>query len=166
MRKWTVAGALIENTDGLLLVRNDRPTGVTDWSTPGGVIDEADASVLDGLAREVQEETGLRVEAWDGLVYSVHAEAPDMGWHMRCEVHLVAEYSGEFAFTDPDGIVVDAAFVPREECAEHLAAARPWVREPLVAWLTVPWALGTVREFHYRVTGSSPADLHIARIAP
>ena len=150
--------------EGLLLVRNERPTGATDWSTPGGVIDEDDASVLAGLEREVTEETGLRVDAWAGHVYSVRAEAPDMEWVMHCEVHLAAAYSGEFTFTDPDRIVVGAEFIAPTACADYLAAARRWVREPLVAWLDEQWEPGEVREFHYRVLGSGPEDFDVVRL--
>src|SRR5690606_19299374 len=74
MKEWRVAGALLEPTDlagHLLLVRNQRRGGHTDWSTPGGVIDDTDADVLAGLTREVQEETGLRVTAWEGPLYEV-----------------------------------------------------------------------------------------------
>ena len=38
--------------------------------------------------------------------------APDMGWRMRCEVHLAVAFDGELHVDDPDGIVVEAAFVP------------------------------------------------------
>ena len=56
LSEFTVAGALVESPDGLLLVRNQRRNGATDWSTPGGVIDATDASLRAGLAREVEEE--------------------------------------------------------------------------------------------------------------
>ena len=58
MRAWLVGGAIVEGPDGLLLVRNRRRNGALDWSPPGGVID-AGESVLEGLTREVEEETGL-----------------------------------------------------------------------------------------------------------
>ena len=58
-REWTVAGALLETDAGLLMVRNVRRGGFEDWSTPGGVVDADDASLLAGLEREVFEETGL-----------------------------------------------------------------------------------------------------------
>ena len=107
----TVAGAVIERDGGLLLVKNRRRNGAHDWSTPGGVIDPTDASILEGLAREVEEETGLVVHAWEGPLYSVTAVAIEMGWSMHCEVHRAVEFSGELRVDDPDGIVVDAAFV-------------------------------------------------------
>ena len=79
MHEWQVAGALVESDGRLLLVRNQRRGGFEDWSTPGGVIDATDASVLAGLTREVEEETGLVVREWEGPLYEVTAVAVDLG---------------------------------------------------------------------------------------
>src|SRR3954453_142043 len=127
--EFTVAGALVESPEGLLLVRNVRRNGRTDWSTPGGVIDPTDATLRDGLAREVQEETGLRVTAWEGPLYEVRAVAHEMGWIMRCEVHRALAFDGVLVVDDPDGIVVEATFAQAESCSEFLALCAPWVRE-------------------------------------
>ena len=62
-----------------------------------------------------------------------------MGWRMRCEVHLAVAFEGELRVDDPDGIVVEAAFVPPRECDDRLASCAPWVREPLCAWLRERW---------------------------
>jgi 8-oxo-dGTP diphosphatase len=160
---WTVAGGLVETPDGVLLVRNVRRGGFEDWSTPGGVIDDEDTSLLAGLTREVEEETGLRVAQWSGPLYEVQAVAPDMGWHMRCEVHLAVAFAGDLRVDDPDGIVVEAAFVPAGECIDRLASCAPWVREPLCAWLSERWAAGGNRQFSYEVRGTSRDALHVVR---
>ena len=62
----TVAGAVIERDGGLLLVKNRRRNGAHDWSTPGGVVDPTDASILRRARREVEEETGLVVHVVGG----------------------------------------------------------------------------------------------------
>src|SRR3954451_23154253 len=120
LAEWTVAGALVECAEGLLLVRTERRGGRTDWSTPGGVIDDTDESIRHGLAREVEEETGLVVTAWEGPLYQVTAVAIEMGWQMHCEVHRAVEFGGELRIDDPDGIVVDAAFVTPDLVDRHL----------------------------------------------
>ena len=67
-----------ERDGGLLLVKNRRRNGACDWSTPGGVVDPTDESILHGLAREVEEETGLVVRSWEGPLYEVTAVAVEM----------------------------------------------------------------------------------------
>jgi 8-oxo-dGTP pyrophosphatase MutT (NUDIX family) len=163
LREWRVAGGLVERDDGVLLVRNQRRGGSEDWSTPGGVIDDDDASVLSGLTREVAEETGLLVSEWSAPLYDVHALAPDMGWRMHCAVHLALSFTGELRVCDPDGIVVEATFVPARDCTARLADTAPWVREPLAAWLSERWSPGDGPEFRYEVHGTARGSLHVVR---
>ncbi len=163
MREWLVAGALVELDDALLLVRNERRGGYSDWSTPGGVIDASDGSVLDGLTREVEEETGLRVSAWEGPLYEVRAVAPDMGWRLRAEVYRAVAFEGRVRVADPDGIVVEAEFVDLTTCAERLASGATWVREPLAEWIAERWGPEAVRAYGYDVRGTRREDLAVVR---
>ena len=169
MKEWTVAGGIVLDGDSLLLVQNQRRNGALDWSPPGGVIEVHEGeSLLDGLTREVEEETGLRVTAWLGPLYEVHADAPDLGWRLRAEVHLAVDYEGDVHVDDPDGIVVAAAFVPLAAAHEHLTGCHPWVREPLVAWLLERWAAEdpavAVRQFGYRVDGADVRTITVTRL--
>jgi 8-oxo-dGTP diphosphatase len=166
VRNWTVAGGLVESDAGLLLVQNRRRNGSFDWSPPGGVIEVAEGeSVVDGLTREVEEETGLRVTEWVGPLYEVQADAPDLGWSLSASVYLAVAYEGELAVDDPDGIVVDACFVPVDDCAAHLAQCHQWVREPLAEWLASRWSHTETREpFGYRVDGADVASLIVTRL--
>lgn len=160
MRAWLVGGAIVEGPGGLLLVRNRRRNGALDWSPPGGVID-AGESVIEGLTREVAEETGLTVSAWSGPAYEIEADAPDLGWTLRVEVHIATEVSGELTVDDPDGIVVDARYVAGIDCADHLVDAHPWVREPLADWLHERW--DGSRRFGYRIGGTDLTSLRVVR---
>jgi 8-oxo-dGTP diphosphatase len=155
-----VAGAVIEGPEGLLLVQNRRRNGSLDWSPPGGVID-AGETALEGLSREVTEETGLVVADWVGPIYDIEVVAPGLGWHLRVESFLAVGFTGDLVVDDPDGIVVDARFVAREECATHLSSAHPWVADPLDEWLTSPW--DGRRSFGYDVVGSDMAGLAVNR---
>lgn len=157
----TVAGAVIERDGGLLLVKNRRRDGAHDWSTPGGVVDPTDATLVAGLAREVAEETGLQVQAWEGPLYEVVAVAGDMGWELRCEVYRAVEWSGEIIVDDPDGIVVDASFVEPGHVADLLAECFEWVADPLRAWLADRWTPSDRRRFRYEVRGTSLSDLRV-----
>ena len=163
-RPFQVGGALIIDDGALLLVKNRRRNGSHDWTPPGGVIElERDESILDGLAREVLEETGLRVLSWQGPLYQVEATSETMGFQMAVEVWLATEFEGEVTIgNDPDGIVVDAAWVPVLECAPHLADGHLWVREPLGEWLVEQWA--ELRRYRYRVTGTGLSDAIAERV--
>lgn len=184
MRDWFVGGAVIEAqtlapgaataaapggdvpTDpvpsgAMLLVENLRHNGTSDWTTPGGVIDEGEF-VVDGLTREVREETGLEVLEWSGLLYEIVAEAPGLGWRLHVEVHRALAVSGDLQIGhDPDGIVIAADWVGPTVCAERLHGAHPWVREPLLEWMTERFDVPRV--FHFDVAGDHPSDVSVTR---
>ena len=152
--EWTVAGAVLEHDDGLLLVCNQRRNGSLDWSTPGGVIDATDANVLAGLTREVEEETGLVVREWEGPLYEVTAVAVDLGWVMHCEVHRAVAFEGELRVEDPDGIVVDAAFVPATESARGSTTASTGCASRSPSGWPSGGSRPQRRGFHYDVRGT------------
>lgn len=164
MRKWTVAGGIVEGPDGVLLVRNERRGGAHDWSPPGGVIDAEDDDVVSGLTREVLEETGIRVTAWEGPVYEVSAVAPDMGWLLRAHIYVATEFDGSLAVDDPDGIVVEALFAGRQRCTELMEGCHQWVREPLTEWLDSRWGAVSHREYRYEVRGTDPRSVRVERL--
>jgi len=158
-----VAAGIIEGDDGLLLVKNKRRQGTHDWTTPGGVVDASDASLVAGLTREVAEETGLLVDEWEGPLYEVEAHHPGMGWTLRAVVFRAVDWSGELRLEDPDGIVVEAAFVPAERCADRLAECHLWVGEPLGAWLAERWGADVPRAFAYDLDGHDLATIRAVR---
>jgi 8-oxo-dGTP diphosphatase len=171
IKEWTVAGGLVLGDEGLLLVRNRRRSGAHDWSPPGGVIEQGEAIVA-GLTREVAEETGVEVLDWHGPIYEVVVEAPDLGWRLRVEAHVARRFQGELHVDDPDGIVVEAAWVDPAICVRHLEQGHPWVREPVCAWLDEIGGLGGLdgldawspRTFRYHVAGSDPATLVVTAL--
>ena len=163
MKRWVVASGIVERDGQVLLVQNRRRDGQLDWSPPGGVVEVADGeSVVDGLTREVEEETGLRVTAWEGPVYEVDAEALDMGWHLRVEVHVALAYEGELAPDDPDKIVVDAQFFAIDALGDAVASTWLPTHEPLLSWLGERWTES--RMFRYRVEGPDRATMNIVRL--
>ncbi len=150
LRHWQVAGGVVADERGLLLVENLRRNGEVDWSTPGGVVDPGESTVQ-GLTREVHEETGLSVASWTGPIYRVEVIAPDAGFFLRVEAHRAAAFTGAVTVDDPDGIVVSAEFVDIGTARNRLLGASPWVVEPLLAHLED--GVGDGRVFRYLVEG-------------
>jgi 8-oxo-dGTP diphosphatase len=161
MRDWLVGGAVMEGPEGLLLVHNRRRDGRRDWSPPGGVIDPGE-TVVEGLTREVREETGLQVTEWAGPLYEIEADAPDMGWRLRVEAWRAVTWEGELTIDDPDGIVVDARWVAVDECALHLEGCSPWVADPVHEWLAGRW--DGSRRYGYRIVGADQSSLEVTRV--
>jgi 8-oxo-dGTP diphosphatase len=163
MRQWKVAGGLITNDDGLLLVANRRRDGRIDWSTPGGVVDEGETS-LGALSREVQEETGLAVASWARLCWTTEVHFVDLEMHLEVEVHLAERYGGTLIIDDPDGIVVEATFLDAASVDTRLDTSPRWVAEPMRHWMSEPWS--DSRHFEYRALGRSPAEMSAERVRP
>lgn len=161
VRAWTVAGGLIEQDGHLLLVQNRRRDGSLDWTTPGGVVDPGE-ELIEALQREVEEETGLSVSTWEGPLWLVEADAPDLGWTLRVEVHRAVAFAGDLAVDDPDGIVVDAAWLDLDGCHECLETAWVPAREPMLAWLGERWH--APRTFRYRIHGTRRDGASVVRL--
>ncbi|OSP54156.1 NUDIX domain-containing protein [Pseudoruegeria sp. SK021] len=96
---------------GRLLLVNAYPGAQSDlWCAPGGGV-EAGASLADNLAREVFEETGLRIAA-GGLCHVAQFHNPETGFH-QVELYFLARLlTGDLDpdWGDPAGIVTRRQF--------------------------------------------------------
>jgi hypothetical protein len=82
---------------------------------------------------------------------------------MRCEVHRAVDYEGEVRVADPDGIVVEAAFVTAADAVTMIERCHPWVGEPIAEWLAEQWGPESVRRYSYEVRGTARAELEVTR---
>jgi ADP-ribose pyrophosphatase YjhB (NUDIX family) len=67
---------LIDDSGHLLLIKRTRSGQAPYWTTPGGGVEDTDASVVDGLYRELAEELGAKAEcASQVFLFSTHSDA-------------------------------------------------------------------------------------------
>lgn len=109
------ARAVILQDNRLLIVNAYPPGGTELWCAPGGGV-EPHSSLPDNLAREVFEETGLRVAVGAPCLINEFHD-PQRGFHQvdlyfRCEI-LTGVL--DEAWVDPEAIVTRRRFVTREE---------------------------------------------------
>lgn len=127
------ARALILRENRLLLVNAYPGTGSDLWCAPGGGV-EAGTSLPENLAREVHEETGLRVAVGaPALVNEFHD--PKSGFHQvdiffRCTI-VQGEIDSDWR--DPEGVVSRRAFFARSALDGGLIRFKP-DSLPRAAW--------------------------------
>jgi 8-oxo-dGTP diphosphatase len=85
-------GAVVVHQGRVLLVQRGREPLKGKWSLPGGML-ELGESLTQGVAREVQEETGLDVEAIEliELIDRIHKESGPSGERVRYH-YVIADY--------------------------------------------------------------------------
>ena len=132
MREVQIVAAIVRREGEILMVRQAGPGEEPHWSIPGGRV-EAGESPAQALARELEEETGLTLIDAGALAYSVRRADPTEECVYSISTWEVAAWAGKLRPSDPDGFVLEAAWVPVGEAVERLARV-PWL-EPLASFL-------------------------------
>lgn len=129
MKRIHVAAAVIRGADGRVLIAKrpqDKHQGGL-WEFPGGKVEEGEAVEL-ALARELEEELGIRVGAARPLI-QVHHDYPDK--QVLLDVWEVSAFTGE-----PHGAEGQAlAWVTERELLEY---EFPAANQPIVAAARLP----------------------------
>jgi ADP-ribose pyrophosphatase YjhB (NUDIX family) len=118
-------GAVVIDQGRVLLVQRGREPLKGKWSLPGGML-ELGESLMDGVTREVEEETGLKVEPLElvELLDRVHRETGPTGERVRYH-YVIADYLCRLvggtlvAASDADAV----RWVERAEWNSHSALA-------------------------------------------
>jgi ADP-ribose pyrophosphatase YjhB (NUDIX family) len=112
-------GAVVVDHGRVLLVRRGREPLKGQWSLPGGLL-EVGESLIAGVSREVEEETGLNVEPLEliELLDRIHREGERIRYHYVIADYLCRVVGGELkAASDADAV----RWVERAEWNSHSA---------------------------------------------
>lgn len=101
------------------MVRQAGPDEEPYWTVPGGAAEPGEF-VTDALVREVREETGLTVLDLGAPAFAAEVDDRRDGWFATVWTWDIARWEGELAVNDPDGLVLDAAWVPIDEATARL----------------------------------------------
>ena len=119
-----IGGVLIENNKALLIRRGSEPL-LGQWSIPGGTL-ELGETIVEGVARELLEETGITVrvldliEVFDRINPYLPADsreaAPRPRFHFVIVDHLCEKISGE---AKAGGDATDVVYVDEEDLPKY-----------------------------------------------
>jgi 8-oxo-dGTP diphosphatase len=112
-------GAIIVSNGRVLLVCRGREPLKGHWTLPGGVL-ELGESLIDGVKREIAEETGLEVEPVElvELLDRIHREGEKVRYHYVIADYLCRVTGGQLrAASDADAV----RWVERAEWNSHSA---------------------------------------------
>lgn len=115
-----IVTALLRRAGELLMVRQAGPGEEPVWTVPGGR-DEPGEFVTEALRREVLEETGIAVTDPGKVAFTAQVDHRRDGWFATVWTWDVAAWEGEVRPQDPDGFVLEAAWLPLAEAVAHLA---------------------------------------------
>ncbi|WP_019630426.1 NUDIX hydrolase [Actinomadura atramentaria] len=143
-RSGQIVCAVVRRGADVLMVRERMLPPDEAWVLPGGLVEPGEL-VHDAVVREVQEETGLAVCRPVGLAYVCQFSVEEPAWPgmwtvFAFETEIVPQglAATDHALDpdDPDGLVLEAAWVPGDEAVARLARStfRPR-RDPAVRHL-------------------------------
>jgi 8-oxo-dGTP diphosphatase len=119
VREHQLVAAIVRRADELLMIRQGETAEELFWSIPAGRV-EAGEFLTDALVREVREETGLVVRDIGRIAFTAQMEHRPEAWFATVWTWDVAEWEGDVEPADPDGLVVEARWMPVSEAVGHL----------------------------------------------
>jgi ADP-ribose pyrophosphatase YjhB (NUDIX family) len=118
-RVFLLVVGVVRRDEDVLMVLQAETEGSPYWTLPGGRV-EPNEPLVEALAREVAEETGVRI-ADQKLLYVKQVLTPDPDPNMLVFVFTCEPASPDVSVApqDPDGLILEAAFLPLAEAISH-----------------------------------------------
>lgn len=136
-----IVAALVRRGDDLLLVEQQGPDDeASSWMLPGGRVEQGETLAV-ALARELAEETGLRLTSASSIAFAVDIRRRDGAYSA---ITFEVEADGELAPDDPDGFIRCAEWVPIARAFERLRCVAWYDCEPLSRYLAGAARAGAV----------------------
>ena len=114
-----IAAAIVRFGGELLMIRQGGPGEQPYWSVPGGRIEPGEFAP-EAVVREVKEETGITVLDPGPVAFTAQVDDRHEGWFATVWTFDVAAWEGELLVADPDGLVLEAAWIPLGEACRRL----------------------------------------------
>lgn len=136
-----IVSALVRDEDRLLLIEQQGQWDPSpSWMLPGGRVEPGEG-LVEALARELREETGLRLRGTPRVAFVVDLSHGGESWSA---ITFDCAADGTLAPEDPDGLVRSAAWVPIATALERLACVAWYDCAPLTGFLFGEAAAGAV----------------------
>jgi 8-oxo-dGTP diphosphatase len=149
-----VAGIIRRGDEILLVEQQGRDDPTSSYALPGGRVEPGEL-LIDALAREVREETGLTMHNIARLAYLAQYTRIDASDIVTVFVFEIANWDGKIRVNDPDGFILQARFVPVPEAIDLLEKTLDYrvMREPIVAYLRGETRAGTLWFYRRQADG-------------
>jgi len=140
-----VAIAIVRDQDSIVMVEQQ---GADDprpyWVLPGGLVEPGEL-LSETLIRETREEAGIEIQGIGRLAYCCQIDHPSHDAQTIAFGFEVRTWSGSLGSNDPDGEIVQVAWVSVADAMERLGNIG-WrgMREPLLAYLRGEHSPGAV----------------------
>ena len=128
-------GIVIDDDGRLILIKRTKPGQAPYWTTPGGGVEDSDATVEDALRRELAEELGATADGYQQVFLS--SDPTDSGIAIQyffvarlTSLNLTERYGPEFSKPERGGYDLD--YVPLRDDSLSAIDLKPAVLKEFV----------------------------------